>query len=672
MHKYKRLLAPYSFDFLELRNRMVMGAMHTRIEVLDQPLQRLAAFFRERARGEIGLILTGGFAPNQAGRMEEDAPVLESREHLETHRVITKAVHAEGGRIALQILHAGRYGKHSLCVGPTSQRASINRYTPHMLAIEEVWDTVKAIANTAKLAQEAGYDGVEIMGSEGYLLNEFVSPRTNTRVDIFGGNFENRIRLPIETIKAVRSVTGPNFLLIYRISAIDLVEDGLTGIETAQLARRVQVAGANMLNTGIGWHESTIPTIAASVPRAAWLFAIKNIKQAVTIPVIASNRINSPDVGERLLADGAADFVSMARPLLADPEFPRKTREDRADQINSCIACNQVCLDYIFTDKTASCLVNPRAGRELDFPPAKALSPKCIAVVGGGAAGMAFAVYAAERGHDITLFEAKGTLGGQLNLACRIPGKSEFKEMLRYFRVRLDELGVHIKMGKRVIPSDLRNAGFDTVVITTGVIPRIPAIDGIDHAKVARYDDVLSGRQHIGHAVAIIGAGGIAFDTAEFLLADPEESLSPQRFQQTWGIDPSLNSSGGLDTPARHTPLRRIHMLQRKKEKPGASLGKSTGWILKTRLRRAGVTMIAGVHYHKIDDAGLEYSYDGQTHVLPVDNVIICAGQISLDDFSQTLAGSGMQVATIGGARLASELDAARAIREALQLAVSL
>ncbi len=672
MHVYKHLLAPYNFDFLELRNRMVMGAMHTRIEALDQPVARLVEFFRERARGEVSLILTGGFAPNQAGRMEEDAPVLESPEQLETHRAVTQAVHAEDGRIALQILHAGRYGKHSLCVGPTSERAPINRYTPRALAVEEVWDTVQAIANTAKLAQEAGYDGVEIMGSEGYLLNEFVNQRTNTRADAFGGSFENRIRLPIETIKAVRSATGSGFLIIYRISAIDLVEGGLTGAETAKLARHVQEAGANMLNTGIGWHESTIPTIAASVPRAGWLFAIKNIKQAVTIPVIASNRINSPDVGDRLLADGAADFVSMARPLLADPEFPRKVREGRADQINSCIACNQVCLDYIFTDKTASCLVNPRAGHELDFSPAKALAPKRIAVVGGGAAGMAFAVYAAERGHDITLFEARDTLGGQLNLACRIPGKSEFKEMLRYFRVRLDELGVQLKLGRRIIPSDLRNAGFHTVVITTGVIPRIPAIEGIDHAKVARYDDVLSGRRHIGHTVAIIGAGGIAFDTAEFLLTDTEESLSPERFQQAWGIDASLDRVGGLDTPAPHTPPHRIHMLQRKKEKVGAKLGKSTGWILKTRLRRAGVTMISGVNYHKIDDAGLEYSYDGQTHVLPVDNVIICAGQISQDDFSQALAGSGMQIATIGGARLASELDAARAIREALQLAVSL
>lgn len=671
MHAYPNLLEPYDFGFLKLRNRMVMGAMHTRIETLDRPLARQEQFFRERARGEVGLILTGGYAPNLAGRMEEDAPVLEHPEQLPPHQTVTRAVHEEGGRIVLQILHAGRYAKHPLCVGPTALRAPINRHTPRALTPEGIARTVQAIAHTARLAQEAGYDGVEIMGSEGYLLNEFTSPCTNTRSDAYGGSFENRIRLSIETVEAVRAAVGARFLLIYRISAIDLVENGLTGAETAQLALRLQRAGVDMLNTGVGWHESAIPTIAASVPRAAWDFAVRNIKRAVAIPVIASNRIGTPDVGERLLAGGAADFVSMARPLLADPDFAAKTRKGRPDLINSCIACNQACLDHIFTERAASCLVNPRAGRELDYPPGRATTPRRIAVAGGGAAGMAFAVYAAERGHEVALFEAGQTLGGLLNLARRIPGKSEFNETLRYFQLRLAELGVPVALGRKVTAAELRAGGYDAVVVATGVAPRLPAIDGIDHPKVALYDDVLSGRRSIGQRVAIIGGGGIAFDTAEFLLGDHEESLSPQRFQQQWGIDPSLQSPGGVKEIVAQAPRRIIHMLQRSPDKPGARLGKSTGWILKTRLRRAGVQMISGAVYHRIDDSGLTYSCDGATEVLPVDNVIVCAGQIAQDALSLALAGSGLRVETIGGARCAAELDAARAIAEALQLAHS-
>jgi 2,4-dienoyl-CoA reductase (NADPH2) len=669
MHPYKNLLSPYDFGFMKLRNRMVMGAMHTRIETLDRPVARQVEFFRERARGEVGLILTGGVAPNQAGRMEEVAPVLEDSTQLEAHLAITRAVHEEGGRIVLQILHAGRYARHSLCVGPTDEQAPINSCVPRAMTAADIGQTVRAIANTAWLAREAGYDGVEIMGSEGYLLNQFTSPRTNTRTDAYGGSFDSRIRFPLETIQAVRAAAGPAFLLVYRISAIDLVEEGMTGDETAQFAQRLEQAGVDMLNTGIGWHESAIPTIAACVPRAGWKFAVHRIKRAVSIPVIASNRINTPEVGERLLSDGVADFVSMARPLLADPEFALKTRQGRPDRINSCIACNQACLDHIFTQRAASCLVNPRAGRELDFPGRKAQSLMRIAVAGGGAAGMAFAVFAAERGHEIVLFEAHDTLGGLLNLARRIPGKSEFNETLRYFHVRLVELGVRIELGTRVAADDLRRSGFDAVVVATGVAARRPAIDGIDHAKVAFYDEVLSGHRKVGERVAIIGAGGIAFDTAEYLLADGDESLDPQQFRQHWGIDASLRSPGGVIPAQSRTAGRAVHMLQRSHDKPGARLGKSTGWILKTRLRAADVKMISGAVYHRIDDVGLEFSCNGARQVLPVDDIIVCAGQLPRDELSSALAGSGTPVATIGGARIASELDAARAIDEALQLA---
>ncbi|EFV86229.1 2,4-dienoyl-CoA reductase [Achromobacter xylosoxidans C54] len=669
MHPYSHLLEPYDFGFLGLRNRMIMGSMHTRLETLDQPLARQEQFFRERARGEVGLILTGGYAPNLAGRMEEDAPVLEHPEQLAPHMAVTRAVHEEGGKIALQILHAGRYAKHPLCVGPTDLRAHINRHAPRALTLEDISLTVRSIAYTAMLAQAAGYDGVEVMGSEGYLLDEFTSPATNLRADVYGGCFENRIRFPLETIAAVRAAVGNRFLLIYRISAVDLVHGGLTGAETAQLALRLQQAGVDMLNTGVGWHESAIPTIAASVPKAAWDFAVRNIKGAVSIPVIASNRISTPDVAESLLAGGVADFVSMARPLLADPEFAAKTRKGRADLINSCIACNQACLDHIFTERAASCLVNPRAGRELDYPAGQSAPPQRIAVAGGGAAGMAFAVYAAERGHKVVLYEAERRLGGLLNLARRIPGKSEFNETLRYFQVRLAELGVAVTLGCRVTAAELQAGGYDAVVVATGVIPRMPSIDGINHPKVALYDEVLSGRRRVGSRVALIGGGGIAFDTAEFLLGDSMESLSPKLFRQHWGIDASLRSPGGVKDVSPRESRRAIFMLQRSADKPGARLGKSTGWILKTRLKRAGVQMMSGVTYHRIDDEGLTYSCGGVAHVLPVDDVIVCAGQIAQDELSDPLARSGMRVETIGGARIAAELDAARAIEEALRLA---
>lgn len=672
--RYPSLLKPYDFGFLSLRNRMVMGAMHTRLETMDRAQERLTEFYRIRARGEAGLILTGGFAPNTAGLMETDAPILDANTDLSLHRAITEAVHTEGGHIALQILHAGRYAKHEQCVGPTQVRAPINSFVPHALSTEEIWSTIQDIAQTAIIAQRAGYDGVEIMGSEGYLLNTFTSALTNTRTDAFGGSFEARIKLPIETVKAVRAMTGDAFLLIFRISAVDLIEGGMSGPETAEFARRLQAAGVNLLNTGIGWHEATIPTIASSVPRAAWRFAIEHIKQAVSIPVIASNRVNTPEVGERLLAEGAADFVSMARPFLADPDFARKTREGHADSINTCIGCNQACLDRIFTERVASCLVNPRAGREIEFIASPAAVHKRIAIVGGGPAGMAFAIESAQRGHHITLFEASASLGGQLNLARAVPGKSEFNELLRYFCVRLAALNVTIELNHDVHAHALPAQGFDEVIIATGVSARMPDIPGMDHPKAVSYIDVLTRRVQIGANVAIIGTGGIGYDVAEFLLGDPQDALEPTAFLSAWGVDSTLSSAGGLlatPGPARQ-PKRQVTMLQRKTGKPGSTLGKSTGWILKANMRRAGVRMLTGVTYQKIDDQGLHCIIQGAPQTLDVDHVVICAGQESQRTLADALTALGVSCHVIGGAHLATELDAVRAIDQATRLALTI
>ncbi len=673
MTHFPNLLAPYDFGFMTLRNRMIMGAMHTRLETLDRPHERLTEFFRARARGEAALILTGGFAPNLEGRMEEDAPVLDRATDLALHRTITDAVHAEGGRVVLQILHAGRYAKHDLCVGPTNVRAPINSFVPRALATAEVWSTIDDMAQTAAVAREAGYDGVEIMGSEGYLLNEFTSALTNTREDEFGGSFENRIRLPIETVKAVRAAAGEGFLIVFRISTIDLVEGGMTGEETATYARALEAAGVHLFNTGIGWHEAAVPTIASSVPRAAWRFAIENVKRAVTVPVIASNRFNLPETGEKLLADGAADFISMARPLLADPLFARKVRENRADSINTCIGCNQACLDHIFTERTASCLVNPRAGREVEFPEGIAAIRRRVAVVGGGPAGMAFAVNAAERGHAVELFEAEQTLGGQVNFARMVPGKNEFNEMLRYFRTRIGELGVGLHLGHRASAAELASAGYDRIVIATGVVPRTPDIEGIDHPMVASYIDVLSGRRTMGQRVAVIGAGGIGFDVAEYLVGHASATEDTAEFLKDWGVDATLQSAGGLTTPAAPQKGRQVTILQRREGRPGGTLGKSTGWILKARLRRAGVKNLVGVAYERIDDQGLHCLVQGKPQLLEVDNIVICAGQDSLRALADELAALGhSNVHTIGGASLASEIDAVRAIDEATRLACSL
>ena len=676
MAAYPNLLRPLRIAGVDLPNRMVMGAMHTRLETMDRPLERLAAFYAARAAGEIGLILTGGYAPVPEGVMDEGGLVLDRPEQLAEHRVITSAVNQAGGRIVLQILHAGRYAKVASCVAPSAIKARINVHAPRALSTAEVWATIERFANTSVLAEQAGYAGVEIMGSEGYLINEFTAALTNQREDEFGGDFERRIRLPVEIVKAVRARVSPRFMLIYRISSIDLMDGGMTGEEVAELARRVEAAGADMLNTGIGWHEAAVPTMAAPVPRAAWVEAIRNVKRAVGIPVMASNRINTPEVAEAIIASGAADLVSMARPLLADPDFARKTREGLAEQINTCIACNQACLDRIFTDRVASCLVNPRAGREVEFEDGKTADPKHFAVVGGGPAGMAFAINATQRGHRVTLFEAGDQLGGQLNLARQVPGKNEFNEMLRYFRVTLKQLQVAVHLQTPVdaesLAARVRAGEFDEVVIATGVLPRQPDIRGLDHPKVLSYLDVLAHGAPVGQRVAIIGAGGIGFDVAEYLVGHAEESLQPQVFMDAWGVDTAIHGAGGLKAPAPHAAGRVVHMFQRKNESLGKNLGKSTGWILKANLRKADVAMTAGASYHAVDDQGLHYSVNGEARVWDADTVILCAGQLSNRALADGLAERGIPTHVIGGADVAAELDAVRAIDQATRLAVSL
>ncbi|MEN9886704.1 MAG: hypothetical protein RL758_1282 [Pseudomonadota bacterium] len=672
MSDFPCLLSGLSVRGLHLPNRVVMGAMHTRIETLDRPHERQIEFYAARARGGVSLILTGGYAPNREGVMEADAPVLGSEGASELHLGITQAVHAAGSQIVLQILHAGRYARVPECVAPSAIKARINMFAPREMTVADIERTTQDFVQTSLTAQQYGYDGVEIMGSEGYLLNEFVSPVTNQRTDDYGGDFERRIRFPLAVVRAVRAAVSEQFAIVYRISSIDLMDGGMNAAEIAAFAKRLQEAGADILNTGVGWHESAVPTIAAAVPRAAWANAVRNVKQAVTIPVMASNRINMPAVGEQLIASGACDLVSMARPMLADPDLVNKTREGRVDEINTCIACNQACLDHIFSEKSATCLVNPRAGRELDFVSQPASNPKRIAVVGGGPAGMAFAVNAAERGHKVTLFEAAPDLGGQLNYAKQVPGKSEFNELIRYFKVRLQKLGVVLHLGQRASADSLSAGGFDEVVLATGVKPRSPGIAGQDHAKVLSYIDVLSGRKSVGQRVAIIGAGGIGFDVAEYLSGHPDDSIEAQAFMNYWGVDDRIQSAGGLQRSQQDASTRQVTLLQRKNETLGKNLGKTTGWVLKAKLRNAKVGMVAGASYHAIDDAGLHYSVGGEMRLLEVDNVVLCSGQESERGLLDGLQQAGMTTHVIGGADLASELDALRAIDQATRLALTI
>ncbi len=670
MTAYPHLLAPLDLGFTTLKNRVLMGSMHTGLEEAPQGFEKMAAFYAERARGGVGLIVTGGVGPNEEGRVAEGASMLADAAEVPHHRIVTDAVHAAGGKIAMQILHTGRYSFQENLVSASPICAPINFYRPREMSEDDIQRTIADFARCAKLAQDAGYDGVEVMGSEGYLLNQFIAQHTNKRTDGWGGSFENRIRFPLAVLRAVREAVGREFIIIYRLSMLDLVNNGSTWEEVEQLAAEVEKAGANIINTGIGWHEARVPTIATSVPRGGFAWVTKRLMGKVGIPLITTNRINTPGVAEDILASGCADMVSMARPFLADPEFVIKAEQGRADEINTCIGCNQACLDHIFQGKLTSCLVNPRACRETELNYVKTDAPKKLAVVGAGPAGLAFATIAAERGHDVTLFDAGSEIGGQFNVAKKVPGKEEFYETLRYFGRRIEITGVTLQLNTRVAAADL--AGFDEVVLATGIAPRTPPIEGIDHPKVLSYLDVLKHGKPVGRSVAVIGAGGIGFDVSEYLTHEGNSpSLDTAAFMKEWGVDMNVATAGGLAAsgPQPHPSPRQVYLLQRKSSKVGEGLGKTTGWIHRASLQMKNVTMIPGVTYDKIDDAGLHVTIKGEPQVLAVDNVVICAGQDPLRELQQPLLAGGKPVHLIGGADVAAELDAKRAIDQGARLA---
>ena len=671
---YPHLLAPLDLVFTTLKNRVLMGSMHTGLEEAPNGFARLAAFYRERARGGVGLIVTGGFSPNLSGRTSPQAAQLSFAWQAGKHRLITDAVHAEGGKIALQILHAGRYAYHPLAAAPSRLRAPINRFTPRALTRWGIGKTIADYARCAALAREAGYDGVEVMGSEGYLINEFIALRTNKRSDEWGGTFENRMRFAVDIVRRVRAACGPDFIVIFRLSMLDLVEDGSSWDEVRALAKTIEAAGATIINTGIGWHEARIPTIATMVPRAAFAWVTQRLMGEVGVPLITTNRINSPEVAEEILAARCADMVSMARPFLADAAFVRKAAAGRASEINTCIACNQACLDTIFGGRIASCLVNPRACHETEIIVEATARPLKIAVVGAGPAGMACAATAAERGHAVTLFDAATIIGGQFNLARRIPGKEEFSETLRFFSHRLRKVGVIVRLGQRVGVADLVQGAYDHVVLATGIVPRTLSIPGSDHAKVVSYVDLIEGRKRAGDKVAVIGAGGIGFDVGEFLTHRPAPTDESEiaRFQAEWGIDTALGARAGLKLSEHETAAREVWLLQRKTSKVGGGLAVTTGWIRRSLLKMRGVQMLAGVRYERIDDAGLHIRIDGKARCLPVDTVVVCAGQEPCRELEAGLRAADIPLSLIGGADVALELDAQRAIAQGTQLAIEL
>ena len=676
---YRNLLAPLDLGHTRLRNRVLMGSMHTGLEDHAKTFPRLVEYFRERARGGVGLIVTGGFAPNVEGWTAPFGGRLATRAAAARHRPITEAVHAEGGHIALQILHTGRYGYHPLAVAPSRIKSPISPFAPRELTARGIERQIRAFVRCAVLAREAGYDGVEVMGSEGYFINQFLAEHTNRRTDDWGGSWSNRMRLPVEIVARTRAAVGRDFIIVYRLSMLDLVPGGGSWDETVELARAIERAGASIINTGIGWHEARIPTIATSVPRAAFAWVTRKLKGEVSIPLCTTNRINTPEVAEQVLADGCADMVSMARPLLADPDFVAKAAAGRADEINTCIACNQACLDHVFQRKIASCLVNPRAGHETELVYTPAAQPKRVAVVGAGPAGLACATVLAGRGHAVDLYDAATDIGGQFNLAKRVPGKEEFHETVRYFRRRLEVLGIVPRLGTRVTAESLLTARYDEIVLATGVVPRDPRIEGAAEqssaGRVLSYLEVLNGRP-VGPRVAIVGAGGIGFDVAEFLVADGHSTaLDPVAWMAEWGVADPAVARGGLAPPRIDPPSRRVYLLQRKPAPLGKGLGKTTGWIHRAALKAKRVEMIGGVNYDRVDDRGLHVSF-GERHekpmLLEVDTVVICAGQEPLRELEAPLRAAGASVHLIGGADVAAELDAKRAIDQGSRLAARL
>ena len=674
-HPYPHLFEPLNLGFTTLKNRTIMGSMHTGLEEAPDGFERLAAYFAERAAGEVGLIVTGGFSPNVEGCVADHAAQLSTPEAVDRHRMITSAVHQNGGKIALQILHTGRYGFHKRLVSASPLQAPINIFKPKELSEDEILRQIEDFSRCAGLARQAGYDGVEIMGSEGYLINQFIAPATNQRTDRWGGTYENRIRFPLEIVRQIRKRVGVDFILIYRLSMLDLVAGGSSWDQVVELAREVEAAGATIINTGIGWHEARIPTIASMVPRAAFTWVTGRLKGAVSIPLVTSNRINTPETIEQTLAAGHADLISMARPFLADPAFVKKAREGRGDEINTCIGCNQACLDNIFQGKVASCLVNPRACHETELVISPTASPKRFAVVGAGPAGLSFSVTAASRGHAVTLYDRQDRIGGQLNLSVRIPGKEEFAETLRYFRRQLALLGVKVRLNTPVDADRLAGESFDAVVVSTGVRPRRLDIPGADHPKVITYIDAILGKKPVGESVVIIGAGGIGFDTAVLVTHEgTSTSLDRDRFLEEWGVDRDYRQPGGLlasDSETQPAP-RRVTMLQRKASKMGAGLGKTTGWIHRATLRKRGVEMINGVAYEKIDAEGLHIVKNESRQTIPADTIIVCAGQEPLRTLAAELTSRGMHVHIIGGADKAAELDAQRAIDQGARLAMEI